>query len=435
MLLYRSFLFSPSFELKFASALIERALPLWRFVRYVVLRFRRDQCSQVASSLTFTTLLALVPLITIVLSFVGMFPALAGLIGKLREFILANLLPQSSAKLIGVYMQQFSDNASKLTFLGGFFLALTAIMLLVTIDRTFNRIWRVSRPRPLLRRVAGYLSVLLIWPVFIGVSLTVTSYLIGFSLDAARGLPTVKYFLLGFLPWFLTTVAFAWLYFKIPNRVVRLSHALIGGCIAALLFELMKRGFAAYVTNFPTYKLIYGAFASLPVFLLWLYLSWLVILLGAEIAASLHYLQGGAWKSHPSPEQRLYDALRVLRAMYWAHRNGKRYLGPNDVQAMVPLGLDRVEHLLDDLAGAGIVRQLVGSDHYVLENAARISLAEVYGLVVLDNPQGKHSLQPADAAFQAIVNSIRDDKQGQMGTTLEKLFSTLSAQGALGSKS
>jgi membrane protein len=428
MLLYRSFSFSPLLDLNLSLNISRYALSLWRFTRYVISRFRRDQCSQVASSLTFTTLLALVPLITIVLSFVGMFPMLAGLIGKFREFILANLLPQSSAKLIGVYMQQFSDNASKLTFLGGFFLTVTAIMLLVTIDRTFNRIWRVSRPRPLLRRIIGYLSVLLVWPIFIGISLTVTSYLISFSLDAAKGLPTVKHFLLGFLPWLLTTIAFAWLYFKIPNRAVRFSHALIGGCIAAILFELMKRGFAAYVTNFPTYKLIYGAFSSLPVFLIWLYLSWLVILLGAEIAASLHYLQGDAWKSNPSPEQRLYDALRALRAMYWAHRDGKRYLGPQDLQALVPLGLDRVEHLLDDLAGAGIVRQLAGSDHYVLEKAAQITLAEVYRLVVLGSATGKPLLRPPDPELQNLIEAIRENKPGQMDTNLETIFSAMPPQ-------
>lgn len=425
MLLYRSFSVSHLLDLNLAPNIPDYALSLWRFARYVLSRFRRDQCSQVASSLTFTTLLALVPLITIVLSFVGMFPALSGLVGKLREFILANLLPQSSAKLIGVYMQQFSDNASKLTFLGGFFLAITAIMLLVTIDRTFNRIWRVSRPRPWLRRVIGYLSVLLVWPVFIGISLTVTSYLISFSLDAARGLPSFKYFLLGFLPWLLTTLAFAWLYFKIPNRAVRFSHALIGGCIAAILFELMKRGFAAYVTNFPTYKLIYGAFASLPVFLIWLYLSWLVILLGAEISASLHYLQGGAWKSHPSPEQRLYDALRALRGMYWAHQDGKRYLRPQDLQALVPLGVDRIEHLLDDLAAAGIVRQLAGSDHYVLEKPAEIQLAAVYRLIVLGHHSDQQVLQPADPPLQNLIEATRENKPGQMVTNLETIFSAM----------
>jgi membrane protein len=425
MLLYRSLTFSLSINLKPNPNLSATALSTWDFTRFVLSRFRRDHCSQVAASLTFTTLLALVPLVTIVLNIVGKFPAFAGLIAKVRDFITANLLPQSSAKLIGVYMQQFSDNASRLTLLGGFFLAVTAIMLLYTIDRTFNRVWRVSRPRPLLRRALGYLSVLLVWPLFIGFSLTLTSYLLSFSLDATKSMPVVKLFLLGLLPLLLTTLAFSWLYFKIPNRAVRFSHALIGGTIAALLFELMKRGFATYVTNFPTYKLIYGAFASLPVFLLWLYLSWVVILLGAEIAASLHYLEGGAWKSNPSPEQRLYDALRALHAMRGAHLTGKRYLAPKDLQTLVPLGLDRIEHMLADFASAGIVRQLSGSDHYVFDQVAQKTLADVYRLIVLGQNGEGQNFHPANAHLVKIMRNLADDRAAQMNISLEALFSTM----------
>ncbi|MEY4730297.1 MAG: hypothetical protein RL020_1455 [Pseudomonadota bacterium] len=427
MLLYRPLTFSLFIDLKPNPNLSARALSTRDFARFVLSRFRLDHCSQVAASLTFTTLLALVPLVTIVLNIVGKFPAFAGLIGKVRDFITANLLPQSSAKLIGVYMQQFSDNASRLTLLGGFFLAVTAIMLLYTIDRTFNRVWRVSRPRPLLRRAMGYLSVLLVWPLFIGFSLTLTSYLLSFSLDATKSMPVVKLFLLGLLPLLLTTLAFSWLYFKIPNRAVKFSHALIGGLIAALLFELMKRGFAAYVTNFPTYKLIYGAFASLPVFLLWLYLSWVVILLGAEIAASLHYLEGGAWKSNPGPEQRLYDALRVLHAMHGAQQAGKRYLAAIDLQVLVPLGLDRIEHMLADFTSAGILRQLPGSEHYVLYQPEQKTLADVYRLIVLGQSSGAQKLYPPNAHLQKIMHNLADDKTAQMNTSLEAIFSAMPA--------
>jgi membrane protein len=405
--------------------LFARASASWGFVRFVLTRFRRDHCSQVAASLTFTTLLALVPLITIVLNFVGRFPAFSGLIAKVRDFITANLLPQSSAKLISVYMQQFSDNASKLTFLGGFFLAVAAIMLLYTIDRTFNRIWRVPRPRPLLRRLVGYLSVLLVWPVFIGLSLTLTSYLLSFSLDATRSVPGFKLFLLGILPLLLTTLAFSWLYFKIPNRPVSFIHALIGGCVAAILFELMKRGFAAYVTNFPTYKLIYGAFASLPVFLLWLYFSWIVILLGAEISASLHYLEGGVWRTTSDPEQRLYDALRILRELFMTQRTGKRYLGPKDLQAVVPMGLDRLEQMLDELTRAGIIRQLSGSEHYVLDKPKEKTLADVYRLIVLQNSHDRRELRRSDVQLQPLMEKIIRENEQRLNMNLEEIFSVM----------
>lgn len=424
MLLYRSLSFSQFVDLKPASNSTSPASAAWSFTQFVLSRFRADRCSQVAASLTFTTLLALVPLMTIVLNLVSIFPLFSGLVAKLREFILANLLPQSSAKLIGIYMQQFSDNASRLTVLGGFFLGVAAVMLLYTIDRTFNRIWRIARPRPLLHRLVGYISVLMVWPVFIGISLTLTSYLLSFSLDATRSVPGFKLILLAFLPLLLTTLAFSWLYFRIPNRPVRVLHALIGGCIAAILFELMKRGFAAYITNFPSYKLIYGAFASLPVFLLWLYLSWIVILLGAEIAASLHYVEGGAWKSSPDPEQRFFDALRVLRAMFSAHSAGKRYLGSREIQASVPLGLDRIEHLLDEFAAAGFVRRLPGSEHYALQRTDETTLADVYRLVVLEGIPLLREFRPADFQLQRLMREISDGREALLNRSLAREFST-----------
>jgi membrane protein len=410
--------------LKIQARLHAQAKNLLGFARFVGSRFREDRCSQVASSLTFTTLLALVPLVTIVLNFISVFPLFSGFLAKMREFILANLLPQTATKLISVYLQQFSDNASRLTALGGFFLAVAALMLIYTIDRTFNRIWRVSRPPPLLQRLLGYAAVLLVWPIFIGMSLTLTSYLVSFSLGMAKGLPTAQMLLLRITPMVLTTLAFALLYYKIPNRPVLAKHALAGGFCAALLFEIMKRSFASYIASFPTYKLIYGAFSSVPIFLLWLYFSWLVILLGAEISASLHYVYGGAWRLHHHPAQQVYDALRVLRSMFYSQLNGKRYLSPTDIQSQVPLGMDRLEDMLDRMDAARIVRRLPGSDHYVLDKAGSVTLAEVYKLFLLGRHEERRALQPADAQLQPVMENIAHAVDANLTLTLEQVFTT-----------
>ncbi len=409
-------------ELNTTTTLSTRTQTAWGFSRFVINRFRQDRCSQVAASLTFTTLLALVPLITIALNFISRFPLFGSFIGKIREFILANFLPESATKIISVYMQQFADNASRLTAVGLIFLAVTAVMLMVTIDRIFNQIWRVARPRPLPRRLMGYATVLIVWPVFIGMSLTLTSYLVSFSLGLAKGLPTASMLLLRVTPVLLTTLAFALLYYKVPNRRVKPRHALLGGLVAAVLFELMKRGFGAYVAHFPSYKLIYGAFSSLPIFLLWMYFSWVVILLGAEITASMQYLAGQAWKSRDNPAQRLYDALRLLRAMMLAHDGGRRYFSPADVQAMVSLGEDRVEALLRELALAGVVRRLPGSRHFEFTRAHETTLADIYRLFLFGQLGTHEAFTPPDDDLAPVMQRMASGVDAKLDQTLAQLF-------------
>ncbi|MBI3068943.1 MAG: YihY family inner membrane protein [Betaproteobacteria bacterium] len=238
----------------------EKPAALIELARMVAARFVEERCLQVAASLTFTTLLALVPMVAVALTVISAFPVFGAFTEHLERFVLENLVPES-AEAIAAYTEQFTENAGRLTALGAAFLGLTALLLMLTIDRAFNTIWRVTRPRPMLQRVLIYWTVLTVGPLLIGVSLSLTYWLVGISLGVVRDIPGAGVALLKIMPVVLTSVAFALLYLAVPNRRIALGDALLGGVAAGLAFEAMKRGFAFYVTQFPTYKLVYGAFA------------------------------------------------------------------------------------------------------------------------------------------------------------------------------
>jgi len=257
------------------------------FVTAMARRFGDVRTLQTAGALSFTTLLAIVPLLTIALWAFSGIPAFADVLAAFERFLAAQLLPEGAlgARVTG-RIGEFRGNAARLGALGLGFLLVVAILLLLTVEETLNRIFAVTRRRSLLRRLLVYAVLLALGPVLIGASLTMTTYVAGASiglLDLGEAARTA----LGVLPFAFTCVALTLLYFLGPYRRVEPGHALLGGLFAAALFELAKRGFAVFVAKFPTYTLIYGAFAALPMFLLWLYLSWLVVLIGATLTAQL----------------------------------------------------------------------------------------------------------------------------------------------------
>lgn len=389
------------------------------FIAFVAKRFNEDRCAQIASSLTYTTLLALVPLITITLTVIAAFPVFSDLTTELKVFILSNLVPDSAGKVITVYMQQFSENAAKLTALGILFLALTAFMLMLTIDRAFNSIWRVARPRPLVNRLLIYWAALTLGPVLVGGSLSLTSYLLSLSFGLVGHTRSDSILVLRLVPTVLTTLAFALLYYTVPNRYVPRSHALIGGLVAGLAFEAMKKLFAVYVTHFGSYKLVYGTFASFPIFLLWIYFSWVVILLGAVIAASLSHWRSGAWQVKRAASRRMYDALRILEVLYMAHQRGQP-ASLQELRRAVNMGFDDLEAILEVLRSANWTRRVAGNAWALIKDPERIRVSDVFRLFVLDPEQ----LISAAAEGDRLVALIREAAAGAE-ETLEKSLKDL----------
>ncbi len=260
---------------------------LWRFVRLVAQRFQEDRCTRVAGALAFTTVLALVPLTTVALAVFSIFPAFQSWVSVVQDFIYANFVP-AFGEVVQKNLQQFALKAGRLTALGVLLLTATAIMLMATIEQAFNDIWRVTTARRPLHRFMVYWAILTLGPLLIGLSLSLTSALLALSPFSGAGpMAGLRRMALEALPLAFQLVAFVLLYSVVPNAAVRWRHAIVGALIAALLFEVAQLGFAWFVFSAASYQAVYGAVAALPVFLIWIYLSWVVILVGAIVTATL----------------------------------------------------------------------------------------------------------------------------------------------------
>jgi membrane protein len=390
------------------------------FARFLARRYHEDRCSQVAANLTFTTLLALVPMVTIAITVISAFPAFEEFMIEVKSFILKNLVPDVASKIIGDYMEQFSQKATGLTMVGIAMLAVTSLMLMFTIENAFNTIWRTRRSRPLVHRFMIYWAMLTLGPILIGASISLTSYLVGLSKGWVSVVPEASELLLKIVPIVLTMVAFSLLYHKVPNRFVPQQHALAGGLIAAIMFELMKRVFATYLISVPTYSLVYGAFASFPIFLVWVYSSWLVILVGAVITASLPYWRDDAWRAKETPRQRLHDALRVLRVLSLAHKEG-RPASLASLRRSVPVALEQLEDLLERLVDSGLVTKSADKGYFLVKRPEEIRLSDIYRLFILESHPDVQIVN-TDEELGALIAKISEDVEENLGLTLGTIF-------------
>jgi len=261
---------------------MRRQLKNWMQIGCLVLRrFFSENYTYRASALAFTTLLALVPLLSVFVSFLALFPIFTKLVNLAQEYILTNFVPTSSAT-VQYYLVSFTQQASHLPIVGILFLFFTAIMLVVTVEHSLNEIWGVPNRRKRVTALILYWLVLLVVPLFIGLDVLISTYLfsIAWVRDATVGLG-IKAGVLSLIPLLINTMLFTLLYVVVPNARVFWRDGLFGGFIAACLFEVAKRVFSFYIKQFPSYELIYGTFATIPIFLLWIYVSWMIILFGA----------------------------------------------------------------------------------------------------------------------------------------------------------
>ena len=293
---------------------------IFLYLRFVVRRLVDDRCLTVAGSLTYTSLLALVPVFTVALTLASKVPATQQFIAQLKGFIFKSLVPDAAGRVVSVYLEQFANNAARLTVIGLAMIIVTAVALLFTIDSAFNDIWRTRNRRSWWKRLAAYLLLLILGPLLIGASLSMTSYMLHLSHDFDRVLPMFDDVVLKLVPFLLTAGALILAYRIIPNRYVPARHALAGGLFAALLFELTKHLFVTYVVNMPTYSLVYGAFASVPIFLAWLFCCWIVVLIGAEVTATFSYFRH-PHAQYDDPLSR-YRAARIMIDAMGAERSG-----------------------------------------------------------------------------------------------------------------
>jgi membrane protein len=357
----------------------------WRgyadFALAVFWRFYEERALQTAGSLTYTTLLSLVPLFTVALAVSTAFPVFDQTIAELQQFVLENFLPDARGiETIAEQITAFTHNAGRLTAIGLGFFVVTSVMLMMTIDVSLNRLFRVQRQRPMLQQVLMYWAVLTLGPVLIGGSLSMTSFAVGASLGWLK-LGYVGDWLLGVLPFIFTCLALTLLYAIVPYRAVKPRDALIGGVLAGIAFELMKRGFAIYLARFPTYTLIYGAFATIPIFLLWLYMSWVVVLAGATLTAVLpgyRFAEG-----RPIPGRDFMDALMAVSVLARAQDKG----GPvrlAQISNQIRVTPYRCEAALERAARLGWTVRTDKDSWVLARDADTIRVSELYRAFVFD---------------------------------------------------
>ena len=352
-------------------ALLLRTLRTWPWfdtLRTLRQRFREDRLGLTAGSLTFTTLIGLVPLVTVMLAVFSAFPIFANFQSALEQYFLQSLIPDTIAKPVLKSLTQFAAQASRLGSMGLLVLAVTALAMMLTIDRTLNALWRVRKPRPIAQRVLIYWAALTLGPLLLGVSLSATSFALSASSGWVAVLPGGVALLLDIVEFLLLALAMAGLFHYVPNTVVRWRHALAGGLFVSIGFDLAKRGLAWYVATVPTYSTVYGAFAAVPILLLWIYLGWVIVLLGAVVAAYAPSLQMRIVHRPTTAGSKFELSLAVLLQLQRARGSQRRGLAMPQIAEPLradPLQIEPVLDLLVALDWAARIDE-AGDARYVL---------------------------------------------------------------------
>lgn len=362
-------------------------------------RLREESLPQVAGSLTFATVFALVPLLTLALAIFTTFPLFNTFRSALEQYFVQSVMPKGIANNILGYLTTFAAKATRLSAVGAVTLIITSIAMMAMIERAFNRIWRVKTARRWSKRILVYWAIVTLGPLLIGVSLTVTSQVFMATSDLVKPAPLFGALFYTTLSVALTTGAFTLLYTTVPNRLVDWGDAAWGGLVAALAFEVAKRAFAIFIQQFPTYSRIYGALAALPLFLLWIYLSWLITLVGALLVAALPVVKYERWWHEAVPGGAFVDAMAILNVLHAARRGGETSLvSAGAIRTRTRLGFDELEALLGKMQGQGWVGRVNlegsvrvqwgkrvndGNDNWVLlANFDKLNVADVYRLFV-----------------------------------------------------
>lgn len=406
-------------------------------VRFAGRRLNEEHLPQVAASLTFTTVLALVPLLTIALAVFTTFPTFGTFKTSLEDYFIQSLMPTSIANTILEYMNQFASQATRLSAVGAVMLVVTAVAMIEIVDSTFNQIWRVKTKRSFLQRTLVYWAILTLGPLLIGISISVTSYVFPETPALAGSLTWIGETFYTAVSILATGSAFTLLYMIVPNRAVDWRDAACGGSLAAIAFELSKHLFAAFIANFPTYTILYGAIAAVPIFLIWIYLCWMIILMGAVVTAALPVVKYERWWHVAKPGSAFVDAMALLQILFEA-RSYEEHAAVDSatIRRRTRLGFDESESLLEVMLEAGWVgriqpdgpkrvqfgkRLTEGLDRWtLLANPAQLRLADVYRLFVFSAAGNAELAKKVEGAvehgLQQTLDTYFAKKEIQAGT-------------------
>ncbi|MDR5771277.1 MULTISPECIES: YihY family inner membrane protein [unclassified Caballeronia] len=403
-----------------------------RLAGFVARRLGEDRVAQVAGSLTFTSVLSVVPLATVAFALFTAFPIFGSFQSSLQDFLAAHLMPTQINTQIFNYLNQFAAKAKGLTTVGLIILFVTSVMTMMTIESALNVIWRVKKARPFAQRVMVYWAIITLGPILFGCSLSISSYVFAHSIAFAGSHnlmpPIVEWALTGVsLP--LTVFAFTIIYVFMPNCKVEWRDAVIGGLIAAVAFELGKRGFGYYVRRIPTYTAVYGAFAALPVFLLWVYLCWMIALVGAMVTSALPAIRIGQYHRRDFPGSDLLYALEILARLVELRDEGKPGYTAMELAKMARCDLDTSTRLITRLDALGWIGRLEDSKmprFVLIANPAHITMTMLFDQFVIDREELDYQLR-LDATHldrTALMEALENDR---LEATLNSLVAARAA--------
>jgi membrane protein len=348
------------------------------FARFVLRRFLDDRCLETAGALALTTLFALVPIVTVVFGILSAFPVFAEWRADITTFVFRNFVP-AAGEVVESYLTQFADNASKATAIGVIVVLVSVVSLTASVESTFNRIWRVPKARGMSSRFIVHWTVITLGPMAVVALLAVSAYLLALPWMArAEAEYSVKEHLLRVLPFLIQWLVLVGAYTLIPNRRVRIADAAVGAGLAAAAFEIGKRLFTDYASNGANYQQVYGALAMIPIFVLWIYLSWILVLMGASLTASLAAFEYRPAGLDLAAGSEFRGLLRVLAHFVAEQRRGGA-LHSADLRAREPFLSDElVQRYLGDLCDAGLIRRGEDGAWALTRDPATTTLYEVY---------------------------------------------------------
>lgn len=385
-----------------------------RFLLLLVARFCAVRCALVAESLAFTTLLSLVPLLAVGLIAMRSLRVFDSLGVALRSFLLQNLLPDRAGKVITTYVLQFSQKASELTLFGTLGVLISSVVLLITVDRAFNAIWEVKRPRPWWNRFSIYWLAITLGPLLMAGSVAVTTYVVRVSVGAINELDGLQSFFLRILALTLFGMFFSFLYFAMPNRRVEPAHAVAGGLFSAVGISLLQRLLGLYFAKFPTYTWVYGAFSAVPIFLVWLYASWLVVLVGALICAVLpDFFAQKRWLP-PSTAARFYAAVRLVSTLSVAQRQS-RVMSLRKLSVASRQRIEETEGMLESMREAGWVTQNDEGNWLLVGQAGAVDAARLFERFVLTPAELSRLAESADPEEREAMRRVADRVSQALG--------------------
>lgn len=397
------------------------------FFRFLAKRSLDDNLFQAAGALSFTTVFALVPLSLVVFGVLSAFPVFGEWSDRLSNYVFSNFVP-SAARSVESYLRQFSSNAGQLTTAGVIALLVSLLITLSGVEAAFNRIWRVKAARPKFSRFLVYWTVLTLGALMAAASLAVSARFFALSVFETTAGHVLELMLLRLAPMAIELLAFAAIYRMVPHRTIKWRHAVAGALLATFLFELVKWGIGVYLGSFGSYSKIYGALAVVPIFLLWIYLTWTAVLLGASLASSI-----SAFRYQPAAMRlphgyEIYGLLRLLARFNEARKHGNG-LHSDQIQQLEPMLTDTlVQEMLAQLCEINVVRRAEGGEWLLSRDLDELTLAELYEACQLRIPIAEVRLPCREDSLGQSAVAALDELRIPLRDLLKRRASTIHAE-------